>query len=105
MISERDIAEKFSVIWKQNFPLLSPNFIRIFNETQIEVVNTNPVPTTDDVRYDLISESAFNLSEGVIKSNTKAIDFLSDKNNLDNLIAQTVKGIGKKGNYVAADLN
>ncbi len=105
MISERDIAEKFSVIWKQNFPLLSPNFIRVFNEAQIEVINSNPVQTTEDVRYDFVSEAAFNLSEILFENKAKSSDFVSDKKNLDELIEQTVKVIGKKGNYAAEDLN
>jgi len=103
MISERDIAEKFSVIWKQNFPLLSPNFIRVFNETQIEVVNPNPVSTVDDVRYDLVSEAAFNYSKIIFENKIKAVDFLSDKNNLDLLIVQTLKDIGKDETHVAVD--
>ena len=44
MISERDISEKFSAIWKQNLPLMTPSFMRVFNEAQIKRINKNPIP-------------------------------------------------------------
>lgn len=104
MISERDIAEKFSAIWKQNFPLLSPNFVKVFNEAQVSIINTQSVEIDEVVKYDLISESAFNLSEITLNNNIKASDYLSDKNNLNNLIDKTAKVIWKSGNFTAKDL-
>jgi len=99
MISERDIAEKFSVIWKQNFPLLTSNYIRVFNETQIEKINRFPVLTNEKVRYDLISEAAFNLSEIVNVTNGTAKEILSNSQKLNELIAGTANVIWKSGKY------
>lgn len=104
MISERNIAEKFSVVWKQNFPLLTPNFMRVFNETQINLINTHSVLTTEEIRYDLVSEAAFNLSELVIRNKITAIDYFSDNKNFNNLIEQTAKVIWKTGSLLAEDI-
>ncbi len=93
MISERDISEKFSVIWKENLPLLTPNFMRIFNESHVDIVNLNPVNTIEEVRYDLVSEAAFNLSEIVYNNNTTAASYLSNTNNIHNLITKTAASI------------
>lgn len=105
MITERDIAEKFSVIWKQHFPMLTPNYMRVFNEAQILPINTNPIPKKDDVRYDLISELAFNLS---YKSYNEGIDinnFQQQDSAVVELVKETARAIWKSGNYSDSDLN
>tara|TARA_B110000046_G_scaffold8836_1_gene8985 strand:- start:3407 stop:3622 length:216 start_codon:yes stop_codon:yes gene_type:complete len=63
MISERDISEKFTAIWKQNLPLMTPSFMRVFNLAQIKKINKNPIPNSEDIRYDIVAETSFNLSE------------------------------------------
>jgi hypothetical protein len=104
MISERDISEKFSVIWKQNFPLLTSNFIRVFNNTQIEIINKNQINSIDGVRYDLISEAGFNLAEIAVKNKMVINDFLSVNENVTALITSTAKSIWKSGKYLSEDL-
>ena len=104
MISERDVSEKFSVIWKQNFPLLNSNFIRVFNNTQIEIINNNHIDSIDGVRYDLISEAGFNLAEMAVIYKIDIVDFLSLNENVSLLISRTAKSIWKSGNYVSKDL-
>ncbi len=100
MISERDIAEKFTTIWKRSFPILTPNFMRVFNEAQIEAINSNPAVTIDDdIRYDLVSEVSFNLSQIVIERSVEAVDYLSDDNNVMELLRKTAKFIWKSKNY------
>jgi hypothetical protein len=104
MISERDIAEKFSVIWKQNFPLLTANFMRVFNEAQIKMINKQAIPITEELRFDLVSEAAFNLSESIIGTDDTAIGYLSDNQKLTLLIEKTARNIWKTGNYKPDDL-
>nr|WP_315422704.1 hypothetical protein [uncultured Pedobacter sp.] len=87
MITERDIAEKFSAIWKQNFPLLTPNFMKVFNENQVISVNSFPVLIADNIRYDIISELAFNLANILYVSRIDVHDYLSKDENLKSLIS------------------
>lgn len=89
MINERDIAEKFTAIWKQHFPLLTPNFMRVFNESYVRSINAKPVPITVSMRFDLISEVAFNLSEVSIKKKLTPAKYILNKRNFQNLIQQT----------------
>ena len=103
MISERDISEKFSTIWKQHFPLLTPNFIRVFNETQISSINRNQVIVLEEVRYDLVSEAAFNLAElAFISKQTSAEAFVEEEQL--KILEITAKSIWKSGNYTENDL-
>jgi hypothetical protein len=104
MISERDIAEKFSVVWNQHFPMLTSNFIKIFNETQIKISNSISIPIIENVRYDLITESAFNLAEILFVYNKTPEEYISNQENLNDLIKYTAKGIWKNGNYTEEDL-
>lgn len=99
MINERKIAEKFTAIWRQNFPLLSSNFIRVFNSTQLNEINTNPVITNEEVRYDLVSEVSFNLSELSIKDSITVDNILEDKLKIENIIKHTARTIWTSGNY------
>jgi len=88
MISERDIAERFSATWGEIMPMLTSNFIRVFNESHVKSFGANPVPITDSSSAHIISEFAFlmakssseldktidevYLSEELLKSNFKA---------------------------------
>lgn len=103
MISERDISEKFSVIWKQNFPLLTPNFIRVFNDTQIIAINTKQVFAVDEVRYDLVAETAFNLSELAFLNKVTALEAFTEKVQRK-IIEETARSIRKSGKYSENDL-
>jgi hypothetical protein len=93
MINERIISEKFSAIWKQNFPILTANFIKVFNETQITKINSSAVDVTEEIRYDLVSEMAFNLSEEVFKSGNSSIELLTDSLRLKALTDKAAKTI------------
>lgn len=104
MISERDISEKFSAIWKQQFPLLTPNFIRVFNDTQISPINTKQVIALEEVRYDLVSEAAFNLSELSYLGGASPFQAFSEEEQ-KKIIEETAKSIWKSGNYSESDFN
>ncbi|WP_205511588.1 hypothetical protein [Longitalea arenae] len=104
MINERNIAEKFSAIWKQNFPMLTPNFIKIFNETQVNLINLNAVSINDGERYDLVSEASFKLAELVIQKNCTPSDYLSHQKSLSILLENTAQSIWRKGGQFGADI-
>lgn len=104
MISERDISEKFSTIWKQHFPLLTPNFIRVFNDTQISSINAKQILVLEDVRYDLVSEAAFNLSELAFVNKTPPSEAFTKEEQIK-IIDFTVKSIWNSGNYTENDLS
>jgi hypothetical protein len=104
MISERNIAEKFSVVWKQHFPLLTPNFMRVFNESHIEMINKTDVPIIEDIRYDIVSELAFNISEILFKENKSFDAYIENKERFNKLAEHTAKSIWKSGNYKKSDL-
>jgi hypothetical protein len=92
MISERDISEKFTPIWRQNFPLLTANFMKVFNET-MEIVNQTPVHIHDNIRYDLTSEVAFNLSKLAMRNDIDIDHILVDNMSMQSLISTTAKSI------------
>ncbi|SHE92829.1 hypothetical protein [Chryseobacterium sp. OV279] len=104
MINEREIAEKFSPIWKQSFPFLTPNFIRMVNGTQLTEVNRISIPSLQKARYDIVSEIAFTLSEQVITSKQKLKTVLSDNKTLLNTTKEVASKIWKNGNYKEEDL-
>ena len=93
MITERDIAEKFTIIWKQNFPLLTPSFMKLFNEARVSKLNIKEALLVDEVRYDLVSELAFNLTQLIIEKKIKGVEFLQSENNTKPLIEKIYKSI------------
>lgn len=103
MISERDLAEKFGVIWKQHFPFLTSNFIRVFNETQVKKINTNSIEITNEVRFDLVSELAFNLSEILFSKKISVDEYRGLDINLEDLASKTIKSIWPIGTYTNSD--
>lgn len=62
MISERDIANRFSAIWLESFPLLTPNFMRVFNESHISRFSNNAFVGITG-HSDVVSEYAFYLAK------------------------------------------
>ncbi len=104
MINERSIAEKFTAIWRQNFPLLTSNYIRVFNETQLKEINSVPVLTNKGIRYDIVSEIAFNLAEIASKDKITIISIIRDKIKFKSIIKHTAKTIWTTGNYTDNDL-
>ena len=104
MISERDISEKFSAIWKQNFPLLTTNFIKVFNDSKISLINSKVIELKEDIRYDLISEISFNLAEQVFTTKKKIQSIIGNSTKFDLIVTGTAQSIWKSGNYSNKDL-
>lgn len=103
MISERTIAEKFSSIWKLSFPFLNSNFMRVFNESQVDNFEQTTIGISDNIRYDLISECAFNIAAKSYKK-VSINDLMSDSEELDQIIKKTAKSIWLFGDYNVCDL-
>ena len=92
MISERTIAEKFTSIWKLSFPFLNSNFMRVFNESQVYKFEQLEVDMPNDVRYDLVAESAFNIVAKAY-NNCSVDDIVSDSEMLNSIVKQTAESI------------
>jgi hypothetical protein len=104
MISERQIAEKFTTIWKQHFPLLTPQFMRVFNESRVQMANESVLQKSENVRYDIVSELAFNITALSFEKELPVDQVLNDKDTLKKLTLETARAIWKSGNYSGADL-
>ena len=68
MISEHELAKGFGALWNQFFPLLTSNFMRVFNEVYVEKVRDdigvlNRIAVSDENTHpDLVAEYAFHLA-------------------------------------------
>ncbi|MDF2931373.1 MAG: hypothetical protein K0R36_704 [Chryseobacterium sp.] len=96
MISERDLAEKFTDVWKQHFPLLTASYMKLFNEARPKIVNQEIATNhSEDIRYDLVSQLAFNIVE---KVSSKKIDYddVWKEKNLESIIEKTALEIWRK---------
>ncbi|MEH6672697.1 hypothetical protein [Halopseudomonas sp.] len=70
MISEKSIATEFKGFWNESLPLLTPSFVRVFNEANLNDLTEHPgtgmvrVPIGAQVqRHDLVAEFAFQLAK------------------------------------------
>jgi hypothetical protein len=104
MISERDISEKFSAVWKQNLPLMTSSFMRVFNAGQIMKINTTSIPTGEDIRYDIVAETSFNLSHIANDEHKTTDEVIADSERLKQIVSDTAKSIWTTGNYSEDDL-
>ncbi len=98
MISERLIAEKFSAVWKEHLPFLTTNFIRVLNEGHVYTVNQSEVAFSENanIRYDLISEFAFNASEIIFNENKSFETITADNQYIYSLLKDTAKSINRE---------
>ncbi|MEP1093544.1 MAG: hypothetical protein ABJG78_00445 [Cyclobacteriaceae bacterium] len=76
MISERNVAEKFSPIWKEVLPMLTPNFMKVFNESHVVKVDSKKVRHSNSYQADIISEIAFLSSKNVFNNEISLDDLL-----------------------------
>ncbi|GAA5097260.1 hypothetical protein GCM10023210_32090 [Chryseobacterium ginsengisoli] len=96
MISERDLAEKFTDVWKQHFPLLTSSYMKLFNEAKPKIINQEIITNhSEDIRYDLVSQLAFNIVEKVSLKKSDYDDVWKEKN-LKPIIEQTAFEIWRK---------
>lgn len=105
MISERDLAEKFTDIWKQHFPLLTSSYMKLFNEAKPKKINQELITNlSEDIRYDLVSQLAFNIVEKVSSKKIEYSDIWKEKQ-LKPIIEQTAFEIWKNKNLNYKEIN
>lgn len=70
VISEKTVASVFNNFWEETLPLLTPSFVRVFNEAHCEVLSDLPfsnfarIPIAPEVKvHDLVAEFAFCAAE------------------------------------------
>lgn len=85
MISERQLARGFSAFWQELLPLLTPQFIRLFNEGYTSVLNDSeksplkPVPVgTCNEHPALVAEMAFHLARAACERGIPISDASED---------------------------
>lgn len=103
MINERNLAEKFHSIWKMNFPLLNSNYMRLFNEEQVYDIEQPVIDTLDNVRYDLVSECAFNIVSNSYDK-TSIDNIINEDDELAKIVKATAKSIWLSGNFTENEL-
>lgn len=69
MINERIISENFSSAWQEAFPMLNPNFMRVFNESRLKADYNILIPPTG--HSDVVAEFAFNIVKTSYKEKIK----------------------------------
>lgn len=104
MISERDLAEKFNDIWKQHFPLLTSSYMKLFNEAKPKIINQEISTDYSNIRYDLVSQLAFNIVEKVSSKKVKYTDVWEEKN-LKSIIEQTAFEIWRNKSLSYKEIN
>lgn len=70
VISEKNVASVFNGFWEETLPLLTPSFVRVFNEAHCEELVEQPsskflrIPIAPEVtKHDLVAEFAFCAAE------------------------------------------
>ncbi|AZA80739.1 hypothetical protein C1637_12055 [Chryseobacterium lactis] len=105
MISERDLAEKFTDIWKQHFPLLTASYMKVFNESKIITINKGVmINPSIEIRYDLVSQLAFNIVEKVSSRKVNYNDIWKEKN-LTPVLEQTAYEIWRNETLTYKEIN
>ena len=85
MITERTLARIFPSLWRNLFPFLTPNFMRIFNQAYVDGMKTeqgdsvSPVPMQSDMnRSDLVAELAIHTTRLAMESDISMEKAYSD---------------------------
>ncbi len=98
MITEKTIASVFSEFWTEALPLLTPSFVRIFNEAYCEHLAELPsskfvnIEISNKVeKHDLVAEFAFCAAETIHNSAITMAEFADDKKALDDTYKRAVR--------------
>lgn len=97
MISEKNVASDFSGLWAECLPLLTPAFVKVFNEaysedlTEIPFSNFSYVPIGGEVtKHDLVAEFAFCLAETAHNTKTPVEALQSDEDTIREIYDKAV---------------
>ena len=62
MIDEKILSENFSYVWKSCFPILTPAYITLLNNSRVIQIKNAVVPKGENSRWDVVAEYGFNLT-------------------------------------------
>lgn len=97
MISEKNIATDFKGFWSEYLPLLTPAFVRVFNEASLD--DLTEYPNTDIIRvpigpyvekHDLVAEFSFQLAKLAHESSLWIDEIRLDKTKIKEAYDKTV---------------
>jgi len=98
MISERRLAADFQGFWSEHLPLLTPSFVRLFNEAYSEKLTDkngiiiDPIPIGPDIEHhDLVAELAFHLARISHEESKDIISITTDQTLRESVLNATLK--------------
>lgn len=95
MMSERKIAENFNSIWKANFPMLTSNYIRVFNASRLTKINTKDISKTENLRFDIVAELSFLITKYCFEFKVDLVAVLEDEITFNKISKETALRIWK----------
>lgn len=97
MISEKAVASVFNGFWEEVLPLLTPSFVRVFNEAHSEELvdlpssNFTRIPIAPEVtKHDLVAEFAFCAAEASHVYGNSIIDIENDQQAINEIYLKSV---------------
>jgi uncharacterized protein YlxP (DUF503 family) len=105
MITEKIIAKEFNGLWEETLPLLTPSFVRLFNEANSESLTDLPsskfksIPISPAIeKHDLVAEFSFQLAK-LSKDNSISISAIkSDSVIYEEAFYNSIKFLKKYSN-------
>ena len=95
MMSERKIAENFNSIWKANFPMLTSNYIRVFNASKLTIINTKDISKKENLRFDIVAELSFLIVKYCFEHKVDLVEMLEDEITFNEISKETALRIWK----------
>ncbi|MCY4045358.1 MAG: hypothetical protein OXE99_09780 [Cellvibrionales bacterium] len=102
MISEKSIASEFKGFWNESLPLLTPSFVRVFNEANLNDLTEYPLRDIKRVpigtlvqKHDLVAEFAFQLARLAHEKSLWIEELKLDKNNIKTAYSSTISFLKK----------
>jgi len=107
VISEKTVASVFNGFWEEVLPLLTPSFVRVFNEAHCEELVDLPssnflrIPIAPEVtKHDLVAEFAFCAAEASHASGEAISQIANDRIAVEKIYAKAVHFLKR---YESAD--
>lgn len=97
VISEKTVATVFNGFWEEALPLLTPSFVRVFNEAHCEALGDLPsskffrIPIAPEVTmHDLVAEFAFCAAEAAHATGKGIVQIATDRKAVEDIYAKAV---------------
>jgi hypothetical protein len=98
-MNERDISKGFSEVWGRHFPLLTPNFVHVFNEGYVKRIRDSsgvvaPVPLGVDAHHaDAVAEFGFHLAAEAHAAAKTVVHASADPKLVERAISGTLRAV------------